>query len=237
MVGVGTAINSLLAIQQLVFDEKKLTLDEYTELLESDYTADQRMRDYIVNKCPKYGDGKAATENFASRVFADIARVTSGYENARHGKYEASLFVFYLFDWMKNHLKATPDGRLAGNTLSRGMNPTELSGISNVANILSTVQNIDMTDFPGAGVIYLEMPLSKTTIDQKYVEETICAFIRVGGSALDLNLLDGEKLRKAKENPEEYKHIVVRVCGFSAYFTSLDPEIQDEVIGRIFVNG
>ena len=54
---------------------------------------------------------------------------------------------------------------------------------------------------------------------------------------LDLNLLDGEKLRKAKENPEEYKHIVVRVCGFSAYFTSLDPEIQDEVIGRIFVNG
>lgn len=43
------------------------------------------MRDYIVNKCPKYGDGKAATENFASRVFADIARVTSGYENARHG--------------------------------------------------------------------------------------------------------------------------------------------------------
>ena len=237
LVGVGTAINSLLAIQQLVFDEKKLTLDEYTELLESDYTADQRMRDYIVNKCPKYGDGKAATENFASRVFADIARVTSGYENARHGKYEASLFVFYLFDWMKNHLKATPDGRLAGNRLSRGMNPTELSGISNVANILSTVQNIDMTDFPGAGVIYLEMPLSTTTIDQKYVEETIRAFIRVGGSALDLNLLDGEKLRKAKENPEEYKHIVVRVCVFSAYFTSLDPEIQDEVIGRIFVNG
>lgn len=79
--------------------------------------------------------------------------------------------------------------------------------------------------------------MSTTTIDQKYVEETIRAFIRVGGSALDLNLLDGEKLRKAKENPEEYKHIVVRVCGFSAYFTSLDPEIQDEVIGRIFVNG
>ena len=117
------------------------------------------------------------------------------------------------------------------------MNPTDISGISNTANILHTLKKIDMTDYPGAGVLYLEMPLMKSEPGTSYLARTMKAFLDAGGSALDLNLLDPQVLKKARENPDAYKNIVVRVCGFSAYFTSLDTHIQDEIIGRTFVNG
>ena len=138
---------------------------------------------------------------------------------------------------MKEQVGATSDGRLAGTALSRGMNPTDISGISNTANILHTLKKIDMTDYPGAGVLYLEMPLMKSEPGTSYLARTMKAFLEAGGSALDLNLLDPQVLKKARENPDAYKNIVVRVCGFSAYFTSLDTHIQDEIIGRTFVNG
>ncbi len=237
LVGIATAINSLLAIKELVFDRGLLSFEELCGLLKNNFSTNQKMHDYILNRCPKYGDDREDTNKFARRFFADAARVTSGYQNARGGSYEASLFVFYLFDWMKEHVGATPDGRRAGQALSRGMNPTELSGISNAANILSTVSNLDLTAYPGTGIVYLEMPVTKGKIEYDFIKWTLKGFLNAGGSALDLNLLDAETLKKAKERPEEYRNIVVRVCGFSAYFTALDPQIQDEIIGRTFVNG
>lgn len=237
MVGIGTAINSLLAVKTMVYGRKMLTLKEFSDILSKNYVDSQRIQDYIKNRCPQFGDGSEESEEFSQRFFADAAAVTSHYDNARGGKYEASLFVFYLFDWMKDNLGATPDGREAGAALSRGINPTEQSGITNIANILSTISKIDLSLYPGSGVTYLEMPVSKSSIDKDYLNMTVKAFLRAGGSALDINMLDVSKLEKAKKDPEQYKNIIVRVCGFSAYFTSLAPEIQDEIIGRTIVNG
>ncbi|MCU6736126.1 pyruvate formate lyase family protein [Diplocloster agilis] len=237
LVGIGTAINSLLAIKEVVYDKHMLSLKELGALLQSNFEADPRMREYLLNRCPKYGMDTPEVNAFAGRIFHDLATATSGPVNNRGGRYEASLFVFYLFDWMKEQVGATSDGRLAGTALSRGMNPTDISGISNTANILHTLKKIDMTDYPGAGVLYLEMPLMKSEPGTSYLARTMKAFLEAGGSALDLNLLDPQVLKKARENPDAYKNIVVRVCGFSAYFTSLDTHIQDEIIGRTFVNG
>lgn len=236
LVGIGTAINSLLAIKNVIFDKQMMTMDEFRILLESNFESAPRMREYLLNRCPKYGEDTAEVNTFINRFFRDMARVTSGIPNNRGGLYEASLFVFYLFDWMKGHVGATPDGRLSGTVLSRGMNPPDISSMKNVAQLLHTVQEIDMTDYPGCGVLYLEMPLMREAACPEHLVWTLEGFIRAGGSALDLNLLDPGKLIKAKEHPEEYGNMIVRVCGFSAYFTSLDPDIQDEIIGRTFVN-
>ena len=237
LVGIGTAINSLLAVKEVVYDRHMLNLEQLAALLRSDFKTNPRMREYLLNRCPKYGMDTPEVNEFADRIFRDLAGTASGFRNNRGGRYEASLFVFYLFDWMKEHVGATSDGRLAGTPLSRGMNPSDISGISNTANILHTLQKIDMTDYPGAGVLYLEMPLMKSEPGSQYLIRTMKAFLEAGGSALDLNLLDPQVLVQARKNPDAYKNIVVRVCGFSAYFTSLDSQIQDEIIGRTFVNG
>ncbi len=138
LVGIGTAINSLLAIKKVVFDEKMMTFQQLGGLLAENFAGNPRMHEYIMNFCPKFGMDTAEVNSFGKDFFRDAARAASGMENERGSLYEASLFVFYLFDWMKNNIGATPDGRKAGAVLSRGMNPTEISGITNIANILHT---------------------------------------------------------------------------------------------------
>ena len=188
-----------------------------------------------MNCCGKYGMDTPGVNAFSKKFFKDVAKATSGIKNDRGGIYEASLFVFYLFNWMKENVGATPDGRKASTNLSRGINPTDISGITNIANILHTISSLDMTDYPGTGVIYLEMPLTNDNDLIEPIKFVIRGFINAGGSALDLNLLNPDTLIKARENPDDYQNIIVRVCGFSAYFTSLAPHIQDEIIARTFM--
>jgi formate C-acetyltransferase len=232
LVGISTAIDSLLAIREVVFEKKMMDLAKLGALLKSDFAENKLIHQYLMHRCPKFGSDEPEQNHFAAQFFQDAARATSGIPNARGGMYEASLFVFYLFDWMKIHTGATADGRRAGTVLSRGMSPSDISGVGNIASILHTIHELDLTDYPGAGVVYLEMPLSNNHINDSHLSTVVEAFGKCGGSALDLNLLDAEKLRKAKENPETHRNIVVRVCGFSAYFTSLAPNIQDEIIAR-----
>ena len=213
-----------------------MALREFTAFIDADFSGNESMRAYCQNRCEKLGSDTPEVNAFATRFFKDIARATSGLNAPRNGKYEASLFVFYLFDWMRNRAGATADGRRAGMSLSRGINPPDTSGMSNVACLLHTLSALDLADFPGAGVTYLEMPASASGITEEAIASVIKAFVVSGGSALDLSALDPESLLMARKNPEAYRNLVVRVCGFSAYFTSLDEHVQDEIIARAFAS-
>lgn len=236
LVGIGTAVNSLLAIREAVFEKKLATIPGLGEALKRNFEGYERLRGYLAHKCLKFGMDTPEVNAFARRLFHDVAHATSGEYNARGGLYEASLFAFYLFDWMKEATGATADGRCAGRSLSRGINPPDDSGYLNIANLLHTISNLDLADFPGCGVTYLEIPIAGDGITAQLIAFVIQAFLKSGGSALDLNLLDPQQLIDAKKHPEKYRNLIVRVCGFSAYFTSLSQNIQEEIIKRAFVS-
>lgn len=236
-VGIGTAIDALLAIREVVFEKKLLSLSQLRELLADNFRSDPLTRAYLVNKCPKYGDDSDAVNQFAARFFRDVAALARGYQSPLGAVYEPSLFVFYLFDWMKEHVGATADGRYAGVSLSRGINPPDFSAKSQIPHLLHTVSDIDLTDYPGAAVLYLEMPIGNEPSAAEHLCWTVRGFLQAGGSALDLQVLDPAILKKARKNPDQYSNLVVRVCGFSAYYTSLEENIQDEILERVFVHG
>lgn len=231
-VGIGTLIDSLYAISEAVFEKKVLTLEELKGHLKSNFANGEYIRQYLLNRIPKYGQDNEKINSFAGRVFSDIAEATSGMPNARGGTYEASLFAFHAYDWMKRNTGATPDGRKAGEVLSRGMGPSEQSRSNEISKILHTLDSIDMTRYPGSGVLYLDMPYTQTKVDPRIFAQIIKYFLEKGGCVFDFNIIDPEKLKEAKLHPEKHQNLVVRVCGFSAYFTSLDPEVQDEIINR-----
>lgn len=236
-VGIGTAIDSLLAIREMVFEKRQLTLSQLNSILAANFEQNARTRAYLVNKCPKYGEDTDSVNQFAAQFFQDIAALSSGQRSPLGAVYEPSLFVFYLFDWMKEHVGATADGRYAHTVLSRGINPPDFSAKSQLPNLLHTVSQLDLTNYPGAAVLYLEMPVSCEQASVEHVTWTIRGFLQAGGSALDLQVLDPEILKKARKDPEAYSNLVVRVCGFSAYYTSLEEKIQDEILQRVFING
>ncbi len=232
LVGIGTFIDSLFAIKKAVFDSGIFSMEEMKECIRSDFKDREETRLYLLNKIPKYGQSDPELEDFTVRVFHDLAEHSSGMPNARGGYFEASLFAFFFYDVLKDRTWATADGRHFGGRISRGCNPCETTQGVDIASLLYSLKKIDFTDYPGVAVSYMEMPAAKTRCEEGIFADILRAFIHCGGSALDFNVVDKEQLLRAKEDPESYRNLIVRVCGYSAPFISLSEDLQDEVIQR-----
>jgi formate C-acetyltransferase len=234
LAGIGTLIDSLFAVRELVFERKQVPFAQLRDILAADFSGEEALRQHIVNRIPKFGQDDPAIREFSTRVFADIARVSRGHRNTRGGVYEASLFSFRSFTDLGRRAGATPDGRHAGEHISPGMSPSMLAlgRECDITTVLRAVDPLDMTDYPVVAVLDVKMPVSPSGHDPAVVESVIRCFVDYGGSVLQINVADPAVLLEAREHPERYPDLVVRISGYSAYFRTLSPAVQDEVIAR-----
>jgi formate C-acetyltransferase len=234
LIGVGTLVDSLRAIEQLVFEEQRVSLAELAAGLESDFAGQEPLRQYALNRVPKYGSEDGASGEFAARVFADLARIASGQPNTRGGRYEASVFAYRSFVGMGRHTGATPDGRRAGEPLSPGMGPSPLAlrGGMPLLDTLAAIDPVDLAAYPVAAVLDAKLPWTAEGVKPEAIVAVLRYFMGVGGSVLQLNVVDPAALLDARKHPERHGDLVVRVSGYSARFTTLPHHIQNEIIQR-----
>ena len=126
---------------------------------------------------------------------------------------------------------ATPDGRHNGEYFSQGLTPSRLKKIPYVTSVINSMAALDKTELAGNTVVNIILPES-TTLD--LCEAFLRATARSAVESLQLNCVSKKTLLDAQKHPEKYPDLIVRVCGFSAKFTSLSPEWQEEVITRNF---
>ncbi|MHB9107187.1 MAG: pyruvate formate lyase family protein [Armatimonadota bacterium] len=233
LTGIGTVVDSLYAIRQMVYVEKVVTIPDFAAMLERSFQGDEAFRARLL-RLPKFGQEDPAIYDFSAKVFADVARVTSGKANTRGGRYEASLFSFRSFTHQGHATGATPDGRRAGEFLSPGMSPSPqaLGRECSIGQVLNGLAPVDLTDFPVVAVLDVKLPASPGGYPPEVVTPVIRRFIDCGGSVLQINVVDPNALLDAKAHPERYPDLVVRISGYSAYFTTLPEFVQDEVIAR-----
>lgn len=229
--GIGTMIDSLYAIKKAVFEDNYVSLAELNLALTNDFKGMEELRLYLQNRIPKFGNDTEDLNRFAGRVMKDVARVSSGMPNNRGGIYEASLFSNMGYLEMRN-TDATADGRRKGNTLSRGMGPSDQGGSGVVSKVIHSLEHLPLNQYPASAVLYLDMPYSPEQADSNIFKAVVKYFISQGGNVMDLNIVDVNTLIDAKIHPENHQNLVVRVWGFSAYFVTLDSELQDEIIAR-----
>ncbi|MFO7955858.1 MAG: pyruvate formate lyase family protein [Candidatus Brocadiia bacterium] len=234
LIGVGTLVDSLRAVRHLVYERADTTLQELADALDADFEGREPLRQYLVNRLPKYGTDVPKIRQFSARLFSDLARVSSGRPNTRGGRYEASVFVYRAFVWMGNRTGATPDGRRAGEPLSQGMGPSPLAlgQDAAVTTVLSSLEPLELEDYPVAAVLDVKLPYAPVAMDTGIVVTLLRRFLDFGGSVLEFNVVDPEELRDAREHPERHGDLVVRVSGYSARFTTLPEQIQDEIMER-----
>jgi formate C-acetyltransferase len=129
---------------------------------------------------------------------------------------------------------ATPDGRKAGEPLSKSMGPstTALGSRHDLGSVLDALEPLDLTDYPVVAVLDVKLPLVPPRQARQVIKPIIQRFLQIGGSVLQVNTLDAETLRDARRDPDNHRDVVVRVSGFSAYFTTLPGNQQDEIIQR-----
>ncbi len=227
--GFPIVIDSLIAIKQLVFESKKYTLDEFLNAVRNNWKDNENMRIDAIH-CNGWGDGSAASCELASRLQNDLFDMCGRLTGTYGGKVLMAHFGYSEVRFWGEKTLATPDGRYNGDYLAQGLTPSRLKKIPFATDVINSISALDKTTMAGGCVVNIILPSDRINMD-------ICeGFIRTVADSsigsLQLNCTTKEQLLDAQKHPEKYPDLIVRVCGFSARFTALSPEWQQEVLTR-----
>lgn len=234
-VALATTVDSLLAVKKLVFEDRKVSMEEVLEALRANFEGHEPLRQLLLNKAPKYGNDDPYADEIAARVSRfwseAVVRYTSPFTGRR---YRAGYLSWNYWVAYAPKTAATPDGRKRGSFLSNGVCPVNGADRNGPTSVIQSVGKIGWPSIPNGGshTISLSPALVRGTEHRQKLAALLRAYIERGGSALQVNILDADTLREAQKRPDEYRNLLVRVTGYNAYFVTLGKEIQDELIAR-----
>lgn len=233
-IGIATAVDSLAAIRKLVYEDQTVSLQRLKEILRSNWAGEEALRLRIRNKFPKYGMGDLSVDALAAKITQDMAEFVNQKPNVKGGVYRLGLLSINWRWEFGEKTGASADGRLAGETLSQNISATfgaDRQGAT--AHLLSTAQ-IDYSLVPNGTVVDIDLHASvgKGERGVQMLMAMLKAYFEMGGFAVHYNVLDTEILEDARRNPEKYRNLQVRLCGWNALFSSLSEREQEEFIAR-----
>lgn len=235
--GLATYADSMAAIKKLVYDDKKYTLQQLNQALVANFEGYDQVRTDCLN-APKYGND----DDYADFIAADLINFTE----MEHRKYKTlySILTHGTLSISNNTpfgemTGASANGRLAWTPLSDGISPTQGADYKGPTAIIKSVSKLS-NDNMNLGMVH-NFKLIGGLLDTPEGENGLITLLRTacvyGNGEMQFNYLDNETLKKAQEKPEEYRDLVVRVAGYSAFFVELCKEVQDEIISRTVLKG
>lgn len=229
---LGTAVDALIAVKRLVFEEKRLTLAELRDVLKSDWGNDPRLRLIALKKLPKWGNGDPEADAIACRLNARLAACVNGQPNTLGGVFQLAQFsIDYTVRFGKS-CGATPDGRRKGEMTSKNLAAVTAMDRRGVTAMIESAGRLDQTQFPDGAVLdcILHPSAVRGAEGLKAFVQLIDTYFSLGGLCIQFNVFDAATLRAAQENPEKYASLQVRVCGWNVFFNHLSRAEQDEFI-------
>ena len=233
-VGMANLVDSLYVLKQIVYEEKRLTVSEFKSILDRNFEDNEALRLHLLNSLPKYGNDIDEIDRYfgmlTDHIIAECEKYTAIHSN---GNLIPSVFCWEMHERYGRNTGATPDGRRAGFPLGDGSGPCqgrEMNGPT--ASILSSTK-WDHHKLIGGVAVNMKFSKSSQSKDSVNVMKALIkSYIKRGGFEIQINVTDKSVLEMARQNPEEYRDLIVRIGGYSDYFTRLSPEMQAEVILR-----
>ena len=232
LLGLASAVDSMLAIKYAVYDKKLVSLDELTKILKENWKDNERLRLILNQLCEKYGNNTAEANALAKWMSEYAASLINGKKNGRGGIYRCGMFSIDWYADFGGGTGASADGRFAKEPLSKNICAVIGKDKKGVTEVINTVTGIDYTKFPNGAVFDALLHPSAISGDDGLdaaigLFET---FIKKGGMSFQLNVLNPETLKKAQKNPEMFETLQVRLCGWNVYFVNLSMREQNEFI-------
>ena len=234
IVALANAADSLEAIDQIVFRDKMLTLEQFNDMLLKNYEGNERLRNIILNKVPKYGNDNAHVDAFANRMIRVYNKELLKYRDSRNGTYENCILSTSFNVLQGLTLGATPDGRLAREPVSDNASPMVGRDITSPTATIKSVASIGQYDINNGTLFNIKFDPNVIKGEQgmRILENCILSYFAMDGEHIQINVADTETLRDAQKHPENYGNLLVRVAGYSAYFIELDRAVQENIINR-----
>lgn len=232
-VGLANITDSLMVIKQKVFEEHSYTLAHIKDMLASDFPDEQARAD-LVSGVPHYGNDDQKSDKLASEVVKAIYDEHSKYLDYTGGWFVPGFFCYVMYKALGEQSAASPDGRRSCEVLADGSGAAQGRDCNGPTAAIRSITAWDHK--PGLGGIVLNLrfsPESFGTQASRYkLADLLRTYFDLGGFEVQVNAVNDSVLRAAQKNPENYADILVRVAGYSNYFTLLDRVMQEEVISR-----
>ncbi len=237
-VGFADVVDSLNAIEQAVFIDRKYDFSELLEAIRNNYAGPDRekMRLYLKNRAPKYGTEHPVARKNARNLVRHLFEFYQARTNYRGGPYRPAYWTMTNHAGLGGISGATPNGRKAGEVFSSGITP--VSGAApGLTACLNSVAELGGEQVPGCWALNIKYTpeQDRASMTERFAQ-TIEAYFRAGGQQVQFNIMTYEMLLDAKKNPRNYPELMVRVSGYSAYFNDLNELMKDELITRTQFN-
>ena len=233
-IGLADVVDSLMSIKTLVFDKKVYTLPQMFEAIKKNFEGYEEMRSRIFTEVERFGGGGEAAVAMANRITKATRDIFWAHTNFRGGHYTTGWWS------MSNHVAfgtlagALPSGRLAGLPFTPGLTP-EANASPNLLDNIKDVSRLDPINMNNNIAFNVKVNPSPNDTHAETVEHLTSyarAYANLGGMQMQFNVVSSDTMRAAMANPDAYRDLMVRISGYNAYFTTLNKDLQLELIRR-----
>jgi formate C-acetyltransferase len=236
--GISTAVDSLASVKKYVFEEQTVSAGEMASAIKDNFEHHYDLWLKLKYFAPKMGKDDDYADDIAVELVNTFAAITDGRINERGGNFRpgGGSAMYYL--WHVKDIGASADGRKKGEPLSANFSPSLNIKLNGPVSIIKSFSKPDMKKMMNGGPLTLELhdTVFRNPDSIRKVSSLVKAYMDMGGQQLQINAVNREQLIEAKEHPEQYRNLIVRVWGWSGYFVELDEAYQDHIIQRVELN-
>jgi len=233
-VGPGTAVDALLAVKELVYEKKELSLAELGAIMAANWEGHETLRLRMLRSKRKWGNNDPEANALGAELIECFSSQLNGKPNSRGGVFLASGHCARQYIHLGEKTGATPDGRKKGDEMSKNLSPTMGADTEGATALVATLAASDVTKLPADYPLDMMLHPSVCYGDRglKLMRTLVEIFHRNGGSVIQFTVFSAEELRDAQEHPEKYENLQVRICGWNVRWNDLSRKEQDAYIRR-----
>jgi formate C-acetyltransferase len=233
VVGLSNAIDSLIATKHAVFTDAQLTAQEMVDALKSDFAGKDDLRTYLASQ-PKYGNDDEEVNDLTRELSAFIYKEFKRYAPWRGGKFICGTLMFTTYAWYGEPVGATPDGRRAGTPVADSAGPVQGRDRNGPTAMIHAVTSLSQVDAPGTLVVNIRIGAGMfDSVDgREKVKSLLKSYFEMGGMQIQVNVVDQKVLEDALAHPELHQDLVIRMGGYSEYWSNLTKELRVSVLER-----
>ncbi|MBR7052241.1 MAG: glycyl radical protein [Bacteroidaceae bacterium] len=231
--GLGTITDCLSTLKTHVFGSGRYTMDELLQAVAKNWEGEEKMRQYIINHTPFFGNDNDEADAIAVKVYDDLVDAIEGHPNTRGGKTQLNMLSTTCHNYFGSVCGASVNGRMARFAISDGTSPAHGADTQGPTSVVKSLGKLDQTKSGGTLLNVRFVPdMMKGEEDLKKLGSLIRTYFTLGGHHIQFNVVDTATPHDAQQHPERYRDLLVRVAGYSDYFNDMTPQLQNEIIAR-----
>lgn len=232
--GFASLVDAVMAVKEFVYDKKDVTLETLSAALAADWKGYEDLHTKVVKSLRKYGNDDAETDRYTEAMSAYFASKVNNRPNARGGVYKAIMHTAMEFVWEGEKTGATPDGRYAGDEISKNGSPSVGMDREGITALIKSALKARPYTYCESFCVDVMLHPTAVSGDEglEIMKSLLFMYMKNGGQTVQFNVFNTETLRDAQKHPEKYQNLQVRVCGWNVLWNNLSEKEQNAYITR-----